>query len=141
MLMTRLPDWQMRLTRYLAAVARRRFEPGAMDCALFAAGAVEAQTGTDLAAAWRGHYSSLEEGLQRLEAEGHADHVALLASLLSEIAVEAAEPGDIAVLPLGRNLPALGVFQGEAAYVLVEGSRGFMVVQRSEASRAFRVAG
>jgi hypothetical protein len=134
----RHPDWQPRLARYLALVARTAFQPGVLDCATFAAGAVEAMTGTDLAAGWRG-YGSLEEGFQRLSAAGFDDHVALAASLLEEVPVAQAGPGDVAVLQLGRNLPSLGIVQGEFVYVLAENAPGLPLQPRSAMSRAFRV--
>jgi hypothetical protein len=137
-MMHRHPDWHARLTRYLALVSRAPFQPGTLDCATFAAGAVEAQTGVDLAADWRG-YTSLEEGFQRLSQAGLEDHVALVASLLEEVPPHLAEPGDIAVLALGRNLPSLGVVQGEAVYVLVEDGTGLHPVPRRWIDRAFRV--
>lgn len=51
-------DWQERLSRYFESVADRRFEWGQHDCALFAASAVEAMTGVDILAEFRGQYSS-----------------------------------------------------------------------------------
>lgn len=44
--MPRLDDWERRLNAYLAAPGRDVFEWGKNDCALFAAGAVDAITGT-----------------------------------------------------------------------------------------------
>jgi hypothetical protein len=136
--MHRHPDWPARLSRYLSLVDRAPFDPGRLDCALFAAGAVEAQTGLDLAAGWRG-YATLEEGFQRLSRAGFEDHVALVASLLEEVPVGDALPGDIAVLGLGRNLPSLGVVQGAFVYVLTEDGMGLTLVPRAAAQRAFRV--
>lgn len=138
--MTRLPDWQRRLTEYLASVARAPFEPGRFDCALFAAGAVEAQTGTDLARAWRGRYDDLSGGLQTLVEAGFEDHLALVASLLPELPPAEARPGDIAALRIGgANLETLAVVQGAQAYVPVEGGRGFVLLPMTLATRAWRV--
>jgi hypothetical protein len=135
-------DWQVRLSRYLALVARMAPETGetdgGLDCATFAAGAVEAQTGVDLAAEWRG-YTSLEDGFKRLVDAGFDDHVALVASLLEEVPVAAAGPGDIVALQLGRNLPSLGVVQGEFVYVLLDDRGRVTLRPRAEATRAFRV--
>ncbi len=138
--MIRHPDWQARLTAYLAQVSATAFAPGHLDCALFAAGAVEAQTGVDHADDWRGRYIDLAEGMGLLAEAGHADHVALVATLLPEVPVAEAQPGDIVVMPLGRALPSLGVVQGSHAYLLVEDGRGLVLRPMGEAVRAFRVA-
>ena len=58
----RLHDWEHRLTRYVTEVACTGFAHGSHDCALFAAGAVEAITGIDPGARWRGRYSSFKGG-------------------------------------------------------------------------------
>ncbi len=106
----RLSDWQPRLVTYLAEVARLTMAPGQYDCALFVAGAVEAQTGTDHASAFRGKYKTLRGGLRKLKQMGHADHVALIGAHLAEIHPSMANPGDIAVVPGDETGAALGVF-------------------------------
>jgi len=45
----RLPDWRRKLELYLRDASTRPFRPRPHDCALSAAGAVKAMTGTDLA--------------------------------------------------------------------------------------------
>ena len=74
--MTRLDDWHARLAAYVYEAGRTPFAYGAHDCALFAAGAVAAMTGTDLASDWRGRYRTLAGGLKAVKRAGHADHVA-----------------------------------------------------------------
>lgn len=133
----RRPTWRADLSAYLAAQARRRFRPGATDCALFAAGAVQAMTGEDLAAAWRGTYRSLRAGQAALVAAGFADHVALAADLLPEIAPSYAAVGDVAVLPGEGTAWALGIVQGSAVYCLRPA--GLALVSRLHITRAFAV--
>lgn len=135
----RLPDWRPRLGEYLAQVVRLPFRPGQHDCALFAAGAVEAMTGTDLAAAWRGKYRALGAGKAMLRARGYADHVALAAALFPEVLPALAQVGDLAVLPSGDGqvAEALGVVQGPGVYVLNPG--GIAVVNRLHIQRSFSV--
>ncbi|HTF64539.1 MAG TPA: hypothetical protein VK638_17795 [Edaphobacter sp.] len=58
--MTRRPDWQERLSRFLGVYARRPFRYGEWDCCLFVCDAVLEMTGTDLAADFRGAYASRE---------------------------------------------------------------------------------
>lgn len=132
----RHPDWQARLVAYLHASAREPFKPGRHDCALFAAGAVLAMTGQDMAAGWRGRYTTLSGGLRVLRKAGHADHVALAASMFPEVPVAMAQPGDLAAVPTPDGL-ALGVVQGEAVYVI--GPGGLALVSLMTAQRAFRV--
>lgn len=138
----RLPDWRPRLVRYLAGCAALSFDPGSHDCALFGAGAVEAQTGRDLARRWRG-YRNLAAGHRALAAAGFDDHVALVASLLPECPVAFGRAGDVAAVD-GRDTPdgaagamALGVVQGRAIYVLK--ARGLGLVPLTAAVRMFRV--
>lgn len=134
--MRRYPDWQARLREYVAAQARAPFRYGKHDCALFAAGAVNAMTGVDLARGWRGKYRSLKRGLAMVREAGHEDHVALCASALPEIHPSKARRGDIAAVPVPDGL-ALGVVQGE--YVWVLQPQGMASVLLTDAQRAFRV--
>lgn len=138
----RPPGWQGRLTACLAQVARQPYRPGTQDCALFAAGAVAAMTGEDLAAPWRGHYRSVKEGLKALRAAGFADHLAFVSAHFPEIPPAFANPGDLAELEGLDGLPALGVVQGEHVYVLrpvVDGVGGIGLVPLTAVRRAWRV--
>lgn len=137
MIPPRRADWRSRLAQYLAAVAHRPFRPGQHDCALFAAGAVEAMTGADLASAWRGSYRRLEDGLAALQAAGFEGLPALAAACFPEVAPALAQAGDLAVLPGDETGAALGVVQGPAVYVL--DPRGLAVVSRLHMKKAFRV--
>ncbi len=137
-MMHRHPDWHARLTRYLALVSRAPVPARHAGLRHLRRGRRRGADRLDLAADWRG-YTSLEAGFQRLAQAGFEDHVALVASLLEEVPPHLAEPGDIAVLALGRNLPSLGVVQGEAVYVLVEDGTGLHPVPRRWIDRAFRV--
>lgn len=125
MRLTRLPDWRPRLAAWLDACARRPYAPGTHDCALFAAGAVEAQTGIDFARAYRGAYRTVEAG----EALLGQDAAAYAAAILPErSAVLDAVEGDIAVIG-----PVLGVVGG--AHVLVlrpQGGLGSVALTRAD---------
>lgn len=67
--MARLPDWEGRLTAYLSAPGRV-FEYGVSDCALFAAGAVEAVTGVRPFPDIAGTYHDAESAAEVLRALG-----------------------------------------------------------------------
>lgn len=131
----RFPDWQNRLSEYINSVAMHPFRPGTFDCMLFGAGAVQAQTGVDLAHGW-GRYLSLTEGREMLKASGYSSHTDLVAELLPACPVLNARVGDIAILDgdLGQSV---GVVQGHSIYVLQQGGIG--VVPLTDAKRAFRV--
>ena len=109
--MTRLPNWRPRLYDYLAEGARTPFAYGQHDCAMFAAGAVEAMTGTDPAAEFRSRYSTLRGGLHMVGSLlGECD------ALFVRIPVLQAGVGDVAWVDEG--FPALGVVLGEDVAVL-----------------------
>lgn len=63
--MDRLPDWPARLVEFVEARHARAFSWGESDCCLFVSDGVEAITGADPAARWRGLYSS-EKGARRV---------------------------------------------------------------------------
>ncbi len=133
--MKRYPDWAARLKEYIAKVHALRFRPGTFDCALFAAGAVKAMTGEDLAAKY-GSYRTLEEGRAMLKSLGFASHVDLAAEILPEIHPMRAAPGDVAVIDDGGNL-SLGIVQGPYVYALTLDGVG--ITPLTDAKRAFRV--
>ena len=121
----RLHDWEHRLTRYVTEVACTGFAHGSHDCALFAAGAVEAITGIDPGARWRGRYSSFKGGLKLVRKDGFTDHVAVMRRHCPPIQRGAVLAGDLAVIGTGREA-ALGVVQGALIYVLRETGLGLM---------------
>lgn len=133
----RLHDWPERLSEVVAAARDRPFEYGTHDCCLFAADCIEAVTGRDLAAVWRGQYATLEDGLKLAKAR---NLVQLAAKFFKPIAPVFAHRGDIAVAPIGvlrrgkRELVML-VFDG----VYLRGAAG-MQVERHLATTAWRVA-
>jgi len=121
------------LIAYAAEAGSRPFRPGRHDCALFAAGWVKLATGQDLARGWRSTYRSLKRGQRLLEEAGFADHVALAAAHLPEIAPAFAQVGDLAVLEDN----ALGIVAGEMIYCLRPDGLG--LVPRGQMRRAFAV--
>lgn len=121
------------LITYAAEAGQRPFRPGRHDCALFAAGWVKLATGQDLARGWRSTYRSLKRGQHLLEEAGFADHVALAAEHLPEVAPAFAQIGDIAVLEDN----AFGITAGEMIYCLKP--KGLGLVARAQMRRAFKV--
>ena len=112
--MQRLPDWRTRLGAHIAAHRTQPFAYGAHDCATFAAGAVQAVTGSDPAAGLT-NYTTRAGGLRRLRRNGLEDHAAFVASRFAEIPTAQAQQGDLAVIEAAGGL-SLGVVCG--AFVL-----------------------
>lgn len=129
--------WQSRLVAYLAANARADLVFGQMDCALHGASALEAMTGVDLAAPYRGRYTTFLGGLRVLRKDGYADHIALVAAhLRPRTAGEAARPGDLAVVATADG-PALGVVQGQSIYL--RAPSGLALLPVAQATTVFEV--
>lgn len=135
--MKRLKDWEPRLVEYLATAARTPFQAGTHDCALFMGACVEAMTGVDPAAKWRGKYKTIKSGIARVRRAGHADHVAVVAAMFEEVAPAYARRGDIGVVDGSEGFGALGIVQGEGVYVLTH--TGLGLEPRRNLKRAFRV--
>ncbi len=133
--MTRLPYWNQRLRAYLRAVHQMPFGYGTNDCGTFTAGAIKAMTGQDPMRGYRG-YRTLKGAMRKLQAKGHADHVALAAALYPECPPALAQVGDLAVVQ-GKDGLALGIVQGSRIYAV--GADGLGVVPLTAAIRAFRI--
>ena len=71
--MKRLPHWEARLGALLDGARKRPFSFGEWDCALFGAAVIEALTGEDHGAPFRGRYRTVRGYRRALAAEGHAD--------------------------------------------------------------------
>ena len=127
--MTRHVDWRTRLTDYLASVARKPFEEGRRDCALFTGGGIEAMTGIDPFAEVRGRYTTTRGGLRIMRRMGFADHVAFLASLYP--ATDTPRAGDIAVFDTDDG-PAVGLFQGQGIYAVTPHGVGIVSAPASK---------
>jgi len=103
--MMRLDDWPTRLAAFVEARRERAFSWGESDCCLFVCDGVEAITGVDPAARWRGLYTS-EKGARRLLRDNGG--VAGLAELAfgSPIQTPLAGRGDVVLIdtPAGEAL-------------------------------------
>jgi hypothetical protein len=137
--MKRLWDWNSRLQAYLDKVRHLPYEEGIHDCALFGAGVIQAETGEDVAAPYRG-YKTIPEGVRRLKKMGFDNHVELAASLLPEIHPSEAAIGDLCAFEVDDPLGwALGVSGGERAHVLRPADKGMGTIDTFSAKRAFRI--
>ena len=130
--MTDLSERERRHRLWFAKMGAAEWAPDGMDCARFVASYVEAITGVDHAAPWRG-YETVEDGQAALRAAGYDDHIALVASILPEIKPDDAVAGDVAVTAEG----ALCIVQGRL--LIGAGDVRMVRLPRREMQRAFRV--
>jgi len=113
--LNRLPDWPERLATFIEARRTMPFRWGQNDCCLLAADAVEAITGHDLAAPWRGTYATEAEAETLLASLGGME--ALVQSVgLHSVRSAYAQRGDVALVEVG-NTRALGVVLGTTVAV------------------------
>ena len=127
-------DWQERFAAYVRLRARNGFEWGSTDCCTFAAGAVEAITGTN-PMAMAPLYDS-EFGAGRLIHRA-GDLRALASEYLGEPVPPAlANVGDVVLIEnAGREL--LGVCNGTSA--LAQGTEGMVALEMTAARAAWKV--
>ena len=128
----RKSNWEDDLSVYLAGKAQEPFCWGSHDCALFAASAVEAMTGTDPAADFRGQYDSQTGARAALRSIGHGTLLKTYQARFAEIAPAFAKRGDLI-----WNGFAIGVCNGPDAVFL--GDDGLVLVPRLKWKRAFEV--
>lgn len=116
-LVIRRPDWELRLWAYLAvADARGAIDFRTWDCARFAAGAIEAVTGTCVAVEMFKRYRAAP-GAARLLAAGGGLQALVCTTLGAPVSALAARRGDVALI--GRDGDAaLGVVLGAQVAVL-----------------------
>jgi hypothetical protein len=93
--MYRLPDWETRLAAYLEPLRLRAFDWGSHDCCTFAGGAVQAMTGIDPMAEFRGHYSTAIGSARALRKFGAGDLASTLDTKFERVSAALAHRGDV----------------------------------------------
>lgn len=135
----RYEDWAERLAEYYELLHELQFEQGTHDCGLFAAGAIEAMTGVDHIAPYRGKYTSVAGYMKLLKADGFKSVEAYCTSVLGEpIPVLLAQRGDL-VMKQERGIEALGICDGASA-IFINQDGGLTNVYMDECLKAWRVA-
>lgn len=142
---SRLPDWERRLSDFLARNADRPFAWGSWDCALAATAAAAAITGEDRAAVFRTIGYSTERGArQALRDHGAGTLIRTMNSLYPRKPKAFAQRGDIVMAKgaLGICVGPRALFVGEQH--LIEALNlpvrtGLIPVDRSAWSRAWAV--
>lgn len=143
-MLTRRPDWQSKLQQFLIESISLRFSYGEADCCLFVADAVLAMTGTDIAASYRGKYSTREEALTLAERETGKRSVAGIVKYglnqagLPIIAVSCAQRGDV-VLVRRHSDYSLGIVALNGREILALGRSGPVRIPISRAHAAWHV--
>lgn len=139
--MKRFEDWPLRLEKFLAEAEQKTFEWGSFDCCLFSCDAVLATTGVDLAAGFRGQYSS-ELGAAKLLTRyrgvpGVAWKIAAEHGIL-EVPVLMAQRGDVVMIdsPLGPTLGIVGLHGHKAKFITPEGLKDYPV---GDCTKAWRI--
>jgi hypothetical protein len=137
----RLPNWRARFEAACDAMKADPMSWGGNDCAVgLASRIVEAVTGVDCAAMYRGQYDSAESGLKLMRRAGFANLADMTASFLPEYPEGPcmAKIGDLVAIPTDTVFGfALGAVNGERVFVMTE--RGHGTVDLLTATRAFQV--
>lgn len=130
----RRADWEDRLNAWLERALAVPHGFGGEDCVMKALGAVEAQTGRDIAEGHRGKYRTRAGAARYLRALGFKSAAELLDTQLDPVAPAFARRGDL-VLALGGDP---GVCIGADAIFFLE--EGNLRLPRSEWTQAWRAA-
>jgi len=134
--MKRIKGWEQALPAATRAAMARRHAWGSHDCALFAADCVQAMTGEDLAAEFRGTYKDEAGARRTLAALGCADVGDLAARYLPEISPPEARRGDVVMIE-GKYGPFLAIVDGRTA--VGPSRRGLEHAPVTSARRGWRV--
>lgn len=132
---------QDRAAALAAIIEQHRDTPfawGVHDCCLWSATAAQAQTGTDLAARWRGTYSSRSEARALIARDfgGEIENIPANCGL-SEVPVPSAKRGYIVSAHFKGYGVSLGVCIGSRA--AFAGKTGLVFVPMERVRRAWRV--
>ena len=133
----RLPDWERRLSAFIAQPFRFVWGGGAdgqYDCALFACAAVEAQTGEHPYPEFIGVYSDRIGAARALRELGKGTLEATFGQKFEEVPPAFARRGDIVMATGG----AMGVCTGAAARFLSE-EGGLTSLPRATFTHAWRI--
>lgn len=137
--LVRLKDWRKRLAVITTEIKDRPFEWGIHDCGPGLAGRiVEALTGKDLAADYRGRYSDAVSAARLIRDAGFSSLGEMIGSILPAFHPSKAQIGDIAAIPVeGPIGHGLGVVIGERILVLTMNGTG--TVDLLDAQMIFKV--
>lgn len=130
--MIRSSDWEEALSEYINMMRDAPFEYGVNDCCMFAAGAVEAMTGVDAMAEFRGKYDSSLSAAKALRDIGKGSLEATIDAKFPVIEIAHAQRGDIALFN-----DSLGIVAGSFAWFVSDD--GLERVQRADWQKTWSV--
>lgn len=130
----RRADWQLRLSAFVRSRAGMPFEWGRNDCCLFTVDAVQAVTGTDHAAGFRG-YTTVLGAARIVERQGGIRQLAIDAWGEPVSPLRAGVGDAVLVINEGREL--LAVCNGTTA--IGPGPEGIAVMDMSAAVAAWKI--
>ncbi|KQM20197.1 hypothetical protein ASE73_07700 [Sphingomonas sp. Leaf24] len=134
--LVRAPDWEERLAVYLDRKREEPFKWGSNDCALFAAEAIKAMTGTDPGEAFRGTYDSRTGSALALREHGEGTLLKTVTAWLGQPKHPVfAQRGDIVM----KDRNTLGVCVGLHSWFVGEehGQNGLVAVPTVDCTKAF----
>jgi len=140
----RRPDWQSRLAEFLVSHRYKHFSYGSWDCGLFAADAIQAITGTDLACPFRGKYSSFSQLRKAIRIYTGSASVAAIAGRIAtdhqmpELPILYARRGDLVLLKRPRDY-SLGLVDLNGRDIIAVHSSGLGRLPIRDAFRAWKV--
>lgn len=134
----RLPDWRARLFSLVEQKENEPFAYGTNDCSTFGADVVNALTGVDPAAQFRGKYKTKLGGIRAIRKAGYQDQIDFLEKNYTEIAPAFATVGDIGITSnaTGDGV-ALCVVMGNFSIGVSE--QGISRFSNSELIRVFKI--
>jgi hypothetical protein len=137
----RIQGWERALAAWMQSAVTRKFEWGTFDCALAACDAVNAITGVDPAAKFRGKYSTEAEALFLLGPEGLGAFAAAIAKQfgMAEAPPTFAHRGDIVLVDNGLPGHALGIVDLSGRFAWCVCARGLMRMPMERWLKAWRV--
>lgn len=130
--MIRISNWETALSEYINVMRHAPFEYGVNDCCMFAAGAVEAMTGIDAMAEFRGKYDSALSAAKALRDIGKGSLEATIDDKFPEVVISQAKRGDIALFD-----DSLGIVSGSFAWFVSDD--GLERVQRADWQKTWSV--
>jgi hypothetical protein len=135
------PDWELAFAAYVEQSNGTRFRYHVHDCCTFAAGCVEAMTGTDVMARIRLLYEDRKSAIRLLRQVGGLEKI--MAKVAADNGWKEIEPrfacrGDVVMFPMYKN-PAVGVVSLSGRDALFVTWHGIVRVPAGRWSRAWRV--
>lgn len=116
----RKPNWATLLNNYITDNRNTPFEWGKFDCCLFVAGAIEAMTGQDFGAPFKGEYSTAKGSLKALKKHGGGDLRGTFTQLFGDFKPRLhAKRGDVGLIDTEMG-EAVGIMWGGSVWVVTE---------------------